>query len=307
MEKTNNELLNLILEFLKYLKDEKNYSKLTVMNYGKDLKLFLDFLKVEKITNIKKIDYPLMRSYLSFLYDKEYSKKTIARNISTLRSFFKYHLKEKHIDQNPMTLIQNPKLDKKLPKVLYTNDLENLLNIPDRNTTLGQRDSAILEMFYSTGIRVSELVSLKVKDINFYDKRIKILGKGNKDRYVLYGNVLEEKLNRYLKNSRIQLNKNGSDYLFLNKNGGNLTARGVETILDNIVKKSNLNYHISPHTLRHTFATHMLDNGADLKIVQELLGHENLSTTQIYTHVSNERLREVYLKSHKRREENVSK
>lgn len=302
MEKSNNELLNLTLEFLKYLKDEKNYSKLTVINYGKDLKLFLDFLKVEKVTNIKKIDYQLMRSYLSFLYDKDYSKKTIARNISTLRSFFKYHLKEKNIEQNPMTLIQNPKLDKKLPKVLYTNDLEDLLKIPDITTSLGQRDSAILEMFYSTGIRVSELVSLKVKDINFYDKRIKILGKGNKERYVLYGSVLEEKLNCYLKDGRRELNKNNSEYLFLNKNGGSLTTRGVEKILDNVVKKSNLNYHISPHTLRHTFATHMLDNGADLKIVQELLGHENLSTTQIYTHVSNERLREVYLKSHKREE-----
>lgn len=307
MEKSNNNLLNLMLEFLKYLKDEKNYSKLTVINYGKDLKLFLQFLKIEKITDIKKIDYKLMRSYLSFLYEKEYSKKTIARNISTLRSFFKYLLKENHIKQNPMTLIQNPKPDKKLPKVLYTNDLEDLLKIPDINTSLGQRDSAILEMFYSTGIRVSELVSLKIKDINFYDRRIKILGKGNKERYVLYGSVLSEKLNCYLKDGRIKLNKNGSDYLFLNKNGGNLTTRGVEKILDNIVKKSNLKYHISPHTLRHTFATHMLDNGADLKVVQELLGHENLATTQIYTHVSNERLREVYLKSHKRSEENVQK
>lgn len=302
MEKSNNELLNLTLEFLKYLKEEKNYSKLTVINYGKDLKLFLDFLKVEKITNIKKIDYKLIRSYLSFLYDKEYSKKTIARNISTLRSFFKYHLKENHIEKNPMTMIQNPKLDKKLPHVLYTNDLEDLLKIPDINTPLGQRDSAILEMFYSTGIRVSELVSLKLKDINFYDKRIKILGKGNKERYVLYGSVLEEKLNHYLNDGRKVLNKNSNDYLFLNKNGGNLTTRGVEKILDNILRKSNLSYHISPHVLRHTFATHMLDNGADLKIVQELLGHENLSTTQIYTHVSNERLREVYLKSHKREE-----
>ena len=295
-----NDLLNYTIEFLKYLKDEKNYSKFTVINYGKDLKLFLEFLKCENIEKINQINYSILRKYLSFLYEKDYSKKTISRNISTLRSFFKYQMKKNYIKENPMIFIENPKLDKKLPKVLYSNDLENLLNTPDTTTALGQRDSAILEMFYSTGIRVSELVNLKITDINFDDKRIKILGKGSKERYVLYGSVLDKKLNQYLQSGYQELNKNKSDFIFLNKNGKPLTTRGVEMILDNIIKKSGLNYHFSPHVLRHTFATDMLNNGADLKIVQELLGHENLATTQIYTHVSNERLRQVYLNSHKR-------
>lgn len=299
MIKENN-LLNNVISFLRYLKEEKNYSKFTIINYGKDLKLFLDFLNCEKISTLENVDYPIIRSYLSFLYEKDYSKKTISRNISTLRSFFKYQKSQNMVSKNPMTFVENPKLDKRLPKVLYTKDLETLLNTPDCNTPLGQRNCVILEMFYSTGIRVSELVNLKVSDIHFHDKRIKILGKGSKERYVLYGSVLEKKLNLYLQNGYQELNKNKSDFIFLNKNGNPLTTRGVETILDQVLKKSGLNYHISPHVLRHTFATDMLNNGADLKIVQELLGHENLATTQIYTHVSNERLRQVYLNSHKR-------
>ena len=299
MIKENN-LLNNVISFLRYLKEEKNYSKFTIINYGKDLKLFLDFLNCEKISTLENVDYPIIRSYLSFLYEKDYSKKTISRNISTLRSFFKYQKSQNMVSKNPMTFVENPKLDKRIPKVLYTKDLETLLNTPDCNTPLGQRNCVILEMFYSTGIRVSELVNLKVSDIHFHDKRIKILGKGSKERYVLYGSVLEKKLNLYLQNGYQELNKNKSDFIFLNKNGNPLTTRGVETILDQVLKKSGLNYHISPHVLRHTFATDMLNNGADLKIVQELLGHENLATTQIYTHVSNERLRQVYLNSHKR-------
>lgn len=299
MIKENN-LLNNVISFLRYLKEEKNYSKFTIINYGKDLKLFLDFLNCEKISKLENVDYPIIRSYLSFLYEKDYSKKTISRNISTLRSFFKYQKSQNMVSKNPMTFVENPKLEKRLPKVLYTKDLETLLNTPDCNTPLGQRNCVILEMFYSTGIRVSELVNLKLSDIHFLDKRIKILGKGSKERYVLYGSVLEKKLNLYLQNGYQELNKNKSDFIFLNKNGTPLTTRGVETILDQVLKKSGLNYHISPHVLRHTFATDMLNNGADLKIVQELLGHENLATTQIYTHVSNERLRQVYLNSHKR-------
>lgn len=299
MIKENN-LLNNVISFLRYLKEEKNYSKFTIINYGKDLKLFLDFLNCEKISKLENVDYPIIRSYLSFLYEKDYSKKTISRNISTLRSFFKYQKSQNMVSKNPMTFVENPKLEKRLPKVLYTKDLETLLNTPDCNTPLGQRNCVILEMFYSTGIRVSELVNLKLSDIHFLDKRIKILGKGSKERYVLYGSVLEKKLNLYLQNGYQELNKNKSDFIFLNKNGNPLTTRGVETILDQVLKKSGLNYHISPHVLRHTFATDMLNNGADLKIVQELLGHENLATTQIYTHVSNERLRQVYLNSHKR-------
>lgn len=293
-------LIDTIIEFLKYLKNEKNYSKYTVLNYGKDLKLFQSYLKDEKITKIQNIDYKIIRQYLSFLYDKDYNKKSVARNISTLRSFFKFCLKENIIIKDPMNLIETPKLDKNLPKIIYSEDLEKLLETPDLSTPLGLRDYVILETFYSTGIRVSELINIKISDINFYDRTIKILGKGNKERYVLFGSVLSKKLDNYINNGRNKLLKNKNDYLFLNKNGNKLTSKGIEFIIDKNVKLSGLNYKITPHTLRHTFATDMLNNGADLKTVQELLGHENLSTTQIYTHVSNEHLKEVYLNTHPR-------
>lgn len=282
--------------FLEYLKLEKNYSDNTIQGYYKDL---LDYKEYLKNKNIKDTDYKFIRSYLSYMFLKKYEKKTISRHISTLRSFYKYLVNENVIKKNPMILISNPKLDKKLPNFLYYDELEILLNIPDKETTLGLRDALILELLYSTGIRVSELTNIKLKDINFSDRKILILGKGSKERYVLYGNTLKEILNLYLKNSRPKLNKN-SDYLILNKNGNQITDRGIRLIISNILKKGELDYHVSPHTLRHTFATHMLDNGADLKSVQELLGHSNLSTTQVYTHVTNERLRSVYLKTHPR-------
>lgn len=291
---------DIFLQFLKYLKIEKNYSKYTIINYGKDLKLFKKYLDEEHITNIENIDYKLLRQYLSFLYDFNYDKKTITRNISTLRSFFKFCHKENIISSNPMTLIESPKLDKKLPKVLNTIEVEDILSIPDTLTPLGLRDSVILELIYSTGVRVSELVNIKLSDIDNSSRKIIITGKGNKERIVLFGKVLEDKLNNYLKNGRTQLLKKPCDYLILNKNGNKITPRGIELIIDGILKKGHINYKISPHTLRHTFATHMLNNGADLKTVQELLGHESLSTTQIYTHVSNERLRNVYLNTHPR-------
>lgn len=288
-----------MLEFLRYLKS-KNYSKATIINYGKDLKLFQKYLEIEKINNIKNIDYKVMRGYLSFLYDFDYEKKTVARNLSTIRSLFKYLVKENIISKDPMILIDNPKLDKKLPKVLNNIEVEDILAIPDSNTPLGQRDILILELIYSTGIRVSELVNIKIQDIDFNDKKIIITGKGNKERIVLFGNVLLNKLNMYLNDGRRQLIKKSNDYLILNNQGNKITSRGIELIIDKTLKKGGITYKISPHTLRHTFATHMLNNGADLRTVQELLGHESLSTTQIYTHVSNERLRNVYLNTHPR-------
>ena len=286
-------------KFLKYLKIEKNYSINTIESYKKDLLEFNEYLKNKKI---KDVDYKFIRDYLAYMYQKKYMKKTISRHISTLRSFYKYLNNKNILNKNPMILISNPKLDKKLPNFLYYDELLVLLNIPNKETTLGLRDALILELLYSTGIRVSELINIKIKDINFNDKKILILGKGNKERYVLYGNTLMELLDLYLNNSRSKLNKN-SEYLILNKNGDKITDRGIRLIIQNILKKGELDYHVSPHTLRHTFATHMLDNGADLKSVQELLGHENLSTTQIYTHVTNERLRSVYLNTHPRAKE----
>lgn len=288
-----------VLEFLKYIDLEKNYSNYTLINYKDDLSFYLDFLNKENI-DVLDSDYKVIRNYLSYMYNKKYTSKTISRHISSLRSFYKYMLKENYIVKNPMTLISNPKQESKLPHFLYYNELETILNIPDKSTPLGQRDSVILELLYSTGIRVSELVNIKLKDINLSTRKIRILGKGNKERIVLYGEYLKNLLDIYLNDGREKLVKNNQEYLVLNKNGSGLTTRGVRVIIDNILKKGEIDFHISPHVLRHTFATHMLDSGADLKSVQELLGHENLSTTQIYTHVSNERLRKVYLSTHPR-------
>ncbi len=288
-----------VINFLKYLKIEKNYSNFTIINYGKDLKIFLQFLKENNIENYDKIEYKTIRKFLEYLYDEKYEKKTIARHISSLRSLFKYLLKENKIKNNPMILISNPKLDKKLPKYLYYDQIEQILSIPDKNTPLGMRDLTLLELLYSTGVRVSELINIKIEDINFDDKSIRILGKGNKERIVLYSKVLKEYLNDYLK-IRSTFNPN-HNYLFINKFGNKLTDRGVRVIIDNILKKGMVSFHISPHMIRHTFATHLLDNGADLKCVQELLGHKNLSSTQVYTHVSDEHLRKVYLETHNRK------
>ncbi|MDD2518561.1 MAG: tyrosine recombinase XerC [Bacilli bacterium] len=288
-------------KFIDYINDEKKYSSHTVIAYCNDLEEFLIFIKNQNIDNIKNIDYSTIRQYLTVLYNKKYTKKTISRHISTLRSFFKYLLISKVISKNPMTLVSNPKIDKKLPNYLHNNELEELLEVPNINTPLGFRNKLIIELLYSTGIRVSELVNIKIPDINFYEMTIKVMGKGSKERYVIFGNVLKKMLIEYISDQRLQLLKGKlSDYLLINKNGTNLSDRGIRLIIDQIVKKSSLNKKVSPHVIRHTFATEMLNNGADLKIVQELLGHSNLSTTQIYTHISNERLRKVYLDNHPR-------
>ena len=290
-------------EFIEYLEIEKNYSFYTVENYKRDIECFFSFLKQEGFNNLKEVDYQLLRNYLNVMTKKEYSSKSISRNLSSLRSFFKYLLKQNIIEQNPMILISNPKEEKRLPKYLNYQEIEKVLNIPDCNTILGLRNACILEVLYSTGIRVSELVSIKINDIDFYQNRIKITGKGNKERYVLFGKRCEDLLKKYIKDSREELNKKNSNYLLLNQNGGNITVRSIENIVDKIVKEASLKFSISPHVLRHTFATHMLDNGADLNSVKELLGHENLNTTSIYTHISNERLRNVYLNCHPRAKE----
>lgn len=289
---------SLLNKFLDYLEYERNYSLYTVDNYSEDLNLFLKFLDEINIKNIKKVDYKTIRLYLTRMYEMNYSSKTICRHISSVRSFFKYLLKEKIIDNNPASLISNPKQEKKLPKFLYNEELEELLNTPNNDTIIGIRDIFILELLYSTGIRVSELVNIKLRDIK--NKEIKVMGKGSKQRIVLFGTICENKLNNYLKIRNEFLKNKTSEYLLLNNNGNKLTTRGVEYILEKILKKTNLKTKVTPHTLRHTFATHMLNEGADLKCVQELLGHENLETTSIYTHVTNERLRNVYLKCHPR-------
>lgn len=276
-----------IEDYLSYLKSQKGFSDHTIKNYKIDLIHFYNFV------NNRNVDTSLIREYLKELYDEKYKSRTISRKVSSLKSYFKYLESEGLIEENPISLIGNPKIEKTLPNYLNYENLEKLLNTPDINKKDGLRDALILEMLYSSGLRVSELVSIKLKDIDFKEKKIIILGKGNKERYVYYGSKCESLLNRYLE-------KHNEEYLFTNKHGYKLNDRTVRKIVDDVNRKSGIGVHVTPHTLRHTYATHLLNDGADLKSVGDLLGHENLSTTQIYTHVSNERLREVYLKAHPR-------
>jgi len=250
---------------------------------------------MNNINSFKKVDYSLVRKYLVFLYEKKYKNTTICRHISSLRSFYKYLLGNKLINENPMELISLPKKEQRLPNFLYYNDLEKLLETPDQATSIGLRDKLIFEILYSTGVRVSELVNIKVKDIDFENKSIRIFGKGKKERIVLFGDQALKIINIYLDQRGFS-----SEYLILNNRGNKITTRGVDLIIHKNSLKSGLKNKITPHTMRHTFATHMLNDGANLLTVQELLGHENLKTTQVYTHVSNERLRNVYLNAHPR-------
>jgi len=291
---------NEILRFIEELKYEKNYSELTTKGYLNDLDIFLEFLSQNNIKKYSDIEYNDIRLFINYLYESKYNNKTISRNISSLRSFFKYLKNNNIIKNNPMLLITNPKLDKKLPKYLNFNDIEKLLNAYDKNNYISVRNSLILEMLYSTGIRVSEIVNIKLNDISTINKTIKISGKGNKERIVYFGNKCLELINLYLRQSYNKLNINNLDYFILSKTGKKINDRQIRKILDDASEIAGIDMKISPHVLRHTFATHMLNEGADLRSVQELLGHENLSTTQIYTHLTNEKIRNIYLNAHPR-------
>mgnify|MGYP004550187633 FL=1 len=286
-------------DFFDYITYEKKYSIHTVNNYKKVVLEYLEFLDKECI-DIKDANNLVVRNYLRSLDKHNYSNKTLCLYISSLRSFYKYLLKNRVIKSNPMVLIKNPKLEKRVPKFLYYNELSSLFESIDTRTVLGIRDNLILEILYSTGVRVSELVSIKLSDINNFDKSITIFGKGKKSRIVLFGDTLESALNLYLNKSRNILIKTNTDILLLNKNGTPLTDRGVRLIISKIVEKASIKQNVSPHVLRHTFATHLLKEGADLKTVQELLGHATLSATEVYTHVTNEGLRKTYLDCHPR-------
>ena len=229
--------------------------------------------------------------------EKEDNNSSIDRKLSSLRGFYKYLANEGYVSQNVFSLVSGPKKEKKLPRYFEYNELEELFNVPDITTAMGQRDLLLLEMLYGTGVRVGEIVNIKVKDIDLSSHSILILGKGNKERIVTYGEYCEDALKKYLNDGYYSLNLKKSEYLFLNKNGEGLTERGVRYILDQIIKKTSLNKSISPHMLRHSFATHLLNEGCDLITVQKLLGHESIKATQIYTHVTTDRLKEVYYNS----------
>lgn len=272
-------------EFIDYLKHVKCYSEHTIKNYKTDLTQFQNFLNSSNIA-IFKISYQDLLSFLESLDNKGYKTNSIKRHISTLKSFYNYAYKFGYTKSNLGVLLTNPKKELRLPNYLSIIEIEKLLE-----TDLQLRDKLMIELFYSTGIRVSELINLKFDNINKKNKTLKIIGKGNKERIVLYGDVCSKLLNEYRSNN---------EYVFTNKHGKKLTTSGVEYIIKKALNKSCVKTKITPHSLRHTFATHLMDNGADLVTVQKLLGHSDLSTTSVYTHVSNEHLRNTYLNTHPR-------
>ncbi|MBE6145969.1 MAG: tyrosine recombinase XerC [Firmicutes bacterium] len=296
-----------IKDFIKYLSNEKRYPETTITSYQKDLDNYSKFIKNKNI-NYKSINKDEIRSYLKYLDELKYSKTTISRILSTLRHFYQYLMINKVVSVNMFKLIKNPKKDKKLPNFLQSDELQKIFDSIDIETPLGIRNRLIVELLYASGLRVSELASLTIDNINIHTKEIRVLGKGSKERIVFFGDYAKKYLELYLEQSRpILQDKNKTKVLLLNNNGDPLSTRGIQMIIDNVVRDASLKHNISPHVLRHTFATDLLNNGADLKSVQELLGHSSLSTTQIYTHITNERLRSVYLKTFPRQRENVDK
>ena len=284
-----------VSEFLNYIRN-KNYSENTIISYINDLYYFYEFVKMD----FDKVKYDDVRDYLEYLSLKKEKSTSVSRKISSLKSFYKFLYKNNYIDKKdyPLVKVTYPKKEKKLPNFLYYNDLLEIINESSKDKD-GVRDRLIIEMLYATGVRVSELVNIKLSDIDFNNKRIVVCGKGNKERVVYYGDYAKEVLDKYLE-THIRKDNN---YLFLNSKGEQITDGGIRYIIDNIMKKLSIKTHVTPHVLRHTFATDMLNNGCDIKVVQELLGHSSLKATEIYTHVTNERLKEVYYKCFPRREE----
>ncbi len=284
-----------IEKFIRYLEVEKNYSKYTVINYTVDLEDFRVFLADKPVESV---DYLFLRKYLAHLKEKNMHSRTLGRRLSTLRSFFKFLTREGFLKVNPILTLSSPKLDKHLPQFLTEEEVTKLIDavIPkDAKDNLKFRDRAILETFYSTGIRISELVGLDITDIDFIGCVLKVMGKGKKERLVPIGDHAIRAIRDYL-----ELQKNQTAAVFLNKFGRRISDRGVRMIVDKYLRLASIRRGVSVHTLRHSFATHMLNHGADLRSVQELLGHVNLSTTQIYTHLTTERLKIVYDKAHPR-------
>lgn len=289
-------------EFMDYLKYQKHYSVLTIAAYERNINEFIDYLKRENITSFQDVQYPLIRGYLTALFQKKISKSTINNKISTLRSFYRFLVKQELVDDNPMVLVENMKMPQRNPDFLFPEEMMELLDSIDVQSHLGIRNKAMLELMYASGLRCSEVVGLTLDCIDFSRQILLVHGKGNKDRYVPFHDYAAQWLKTYILEVRNELiaKTEGTQYVFVNKNGKMMTNRGVEDIVDRVAKNYDSTKKIHPHTFRHSFATHLLNAGADLRTVQELLGHENLSTTQIYTHITKEHLRDVYLKAHPR-------
>lgn len=291
----------LLDSFLQYLEVEKNASSHTLEHYAADLRDFCSFLEAQRIVRFSAVDYSQVRMYLAALHAKSYARTSIARKLSALRSFYQYLMREGELDASPFHHVRTPKLEKKLPAFLYVEEMKAILEAADGEGPLGLRDRAIVEMLYAGGMRVSELAGLDKDHVDLKIGTALVFGKGAKERYVPIGDYALQALTRYLRDCRPALAHEGSgSALFLNHRGTRLTDRSIRRVLSKLVEKSAYGRRISPHMFRHSFATHLLEAGADLRTVQELLGHANISTTQIYTHVTKDHLQSVYNRAHPR-------
>ncbi|MCF7924273.1 MAG: tyrosine recombinase XerC [Candidatus Izimaplasma sp.] len=293
---------DIIAKYRDYLEIEKQYSNNTVIAYVNDINSLISFLTNEDLGDLNYITNRIAKFYVASLHHN-YDPKSIRRKISSVKNLFDYLLDEEIVDDNPFKNVVLPKVQKKLPKFIYEDEMVNFLENIEETTDLGKRNRVIFELLYGCGLRVSELINIKIKDIDFILKEILIHGKGSVERIVPVHDEAIKTVKNYLLEARPNLsikNENQSDYLLLNFKGGNLSTRGVRTILNRVLEKQASTMKLSPHSFRHSFATHLLNRGVDLRIVQELLGHVSLSTTQIYTKISKEKLQEEYKKSHPR-------
>jgi tyrosine recombinase XerC len=284
-------------KYINYLEAEKNASQYTVRNYTNDLLEFFNFVAEKKIKTLRNVNKQTLRTYMAHLMEQEYAKTSIARKLSAIRSFYRYLMREELIKASPAATTVSPRLDRRLPSFLTIDEAKHLVESPDLSKPYGQRDRALLELLYASGLRVSELVNMDVEQINLATNEIRVWGKGSKERVVLIGAPAARALDNYISKGRRELLGDKKNHaLFVNRYGERLLARRVQKILEKYSRKIDKKVH--PHVLRHTFATHLLDGGADLKVVQELLGHADLSSTQIYTHVTQSRARKIYLSAH---------
>lgn len=287
-----------IEEYLHFLKIERGLSANTIESYQRDLKQYQHYLEQEKITDLTQVDRYVITTFLHQLKNEGKSSATLTRMITSLRRFHQFLRQEKKLDHDPMQHIETPKKAQTLPKTLSIQEVEKLIETPDTSTILGIRDRTILEVMYATGMRVSELVNLKMEDLHLTLGLIQTIGKGDKERIIPLGDLALQWLERYLEESRpALLNKKATvevPYVFLNHHGQGFTRQGIWKNLRKLVQLAGIKQTVTPHTLRHSFATHLLENGADLRIVQELLGHADISTTQIYTHITKQRMTKVY-------------
>lgn len=290
-------------DFLNYLRYERNYSSQTIISYSRDIDKFFRFLSEEGL-DMEEVDQIVIRNFLTDELNSGVSKRSCKRRLCALRHFYKYMVRREMVKDNPFVFVSSPKTEKTLPKFLYKDQVREILDEnKKRDDLLAYRDQAILSTLYYSGIRASELLSLELQSVSLPRRTLRVLGKGSKERIIPISEECKKDIETYMKTTRMELasrNKEGTKVLFLNDHGNKLTTRGLEYILDQIEQKTGSFVGLHPHILRHSFATHLLENGADLRIIQELLGHESLNTTQVYTHVTEESMKETYLAAHPR-------